>query len=490
MKKTFFFGATLLLSSLSAHAVDFLVQTGEDGDPKWEQSVIKATGATVIDLKTQNQTIDAALTAAIKANDQEIWFAGGTYTFAAAYANKVGTQFVGGFAGTETTKDARALKANGEAYDFQYATILDGDKKVQLFSTAGAANTTLDGLTLQNSKSANSAGAIRPGNNSTVKNCQFIADSAFAAGNMQGGAIQIASANVTISNCYFERNVAKQGGAVYVNNKAEFVVTISGCAFKDNEAGNAANAGGAIHAQNAGKIIVQNCYFTENTAIGNGAAISFAGTNEANTIQNCLIYANNCAKIAVYMAAGNFYYNTVVENAGGAVYATKGEFKNNVFWATEASKANLSVNNANCVFDYNAALQSLTGEDSKAIVSNHIVLSTDNTGSTEGTYYPKFTNAESGDFTLQKGSALINAGTAIDGITTDLVGEERKQADLGAFAYIAGSATAIDKAETHTINIDAALRAGEVYDLLGRRVGELQAGNIYLVQGVKLIINK
>lgn len=489
MKKLFFFGATLLLSTLSAGAVNFLVQTGEDSDPKWDQSVIDATGATLIDLKTQNQTIDAALTAAITVTDQEIWFAGGTYTFAAAYANKVGTQFVGGFAGTETTKDARALKANGEAYDFQYATILDGDKKVQLFSTAGAANTTLDGLTLQNSKSANSAGAIRPGDNSTVKNCQFIADSAFAAGNMQGGAIQIANANVTISDCYFERNVAKQGGAVYVNNNPEFVVTISGCAFIDNEAGNAANAGGAIHAQKTGKTIVQNCYFTENTAIGNGAAISFAGTNDANTIQNCLIYKNDCAKTAVYMAAGNFYYNTVVENQSGAVYATKGEFKNNVFWATEKAKAQLSVNNANCKLDHNAAVDSLNSADGAAVVTNHIALSMENTGTEADVHYPKFVNVESGDFELQEGSALINAGVMIDGITTDMVGETRSQADLGAFAYIASAPTNIDEAKNNTVDIEAALRAGEVYDIMGRRVGELQAGHIYLVEGAKVIMN-
>lgn len=488
MKKLFFFGATFLLTSLSAQAVNFLVQTGEDGDPKWEQTVIDATKATLIDLKEKNTTLNAALTSTITANKQEIWFAGGTYNFTAAYANKNGTQFIGGFAGTETKKEDRALVADGEAWDFKNKTIFDGGDSVQLFSTAGAANTVLDGLTIQHSKSASNAGVVRLGNGSTAQNCQFLNDTAAN----QGGALQFYSGSGTISNCYFEKNTAKQGGAVYANNanttSADFEVVIKNCTFVNNTASNTNAAGGAVHAQNTGKVIIQNCYFIENTAKGNGAAISFAGTNDANTIQNCLIYKNDCEKVAVYMAAGNFYYNTVVENAGGAIYSTKGNFKNNVFWGSEAKKGSISANNANCVFDYNAALQSLTGDDGKAIVSNHIVLSTANTGSAENTKYPKFTNVESGDFTLQEGSALINTGTAIEGITTDLVGEERKQADLGAYAYIAKPVTAIDEAK-EAVDMDAALRAGEVYDILGRRVGALQAGQIYLVQGVKVIKN-
>lgn len=485
MKKLFFFGATLLLSTLSAGAVNFLVQTGEDTDPKWDQSVIDATGATLIDLKAQNQTIDAALTAAITTNKQEIWFAGGTYTFANAYVNKNGTQFIGGFAGTETTKDDRVLTEGGEAYDFQYETILDGGKTVQLFSTLGAANTTLDGLTLQNSKSAANAGVARLGSTATVKNCQFINNTAAN----QGGVLQFYNANAAISNCYFEGNTALQGGAIYVNNAAANEITITNCAFIGNLATGAANAGGAIHAQNAGKITVQNCYFTENDAKGNGAAISFDGTNEANTIQNCLIYANKGGvKQAVYMAAGNFYYNTVVENEGGALYAKKCNCKNNVFWGTETAKAKLSVNTADCKFDYNAAVDSLNGGN--AVVSNHIALSVENTGTEADVNYPKFANVESGDFELQEGSALINAGTAIDGITTDIVGEARTQADLGAFAYIASAPTGIDEAKTEAVDIEAALRAGEVYDLLGRRVGKLQTGNVYLLQGAKVLINK
>ncbi len=485
MKKLFFFGATFLLSSLSAHAVDFLVQTGEDSDPKWEQNVIETTGATLIDLKVKNQTIDAALTAAITTNKQEIWFAGGTYTFAAAYANKNGTQFIGGFAGTETTKDSRVLTEGGEAYDFQYETILDGGKTVQLFSAAGAANTTLDGLTLQNSKSAANAGVARLGSTATVKNCQFIGNTAAN----QGGAIQFYNANATISNCYFEGDTATQGGAIYVNNTAANEITITNCAFIGNLATGTANAGGAIHVQKDGKVIVQNCYFTENDAKGNGAAISFAGTNEANTIQNCLIYANKGgAKHAVYMAAGNFYYNTVVENEGGALYSTKCNCKNNVFWGTETAKGSIAANKTECVFDYNAAVDSLNGGN--AVVSNHIALSVENTGTEADVNYPKFANVESGDFTIQKGSALINAGTTIEGITTDLVGETRTQADLGAFAYIASAPTGIDEAKTEAVDIEAALRAGEVYDLLGRRVGKLQTGNVYLLQGAKVLINK
>ncbi len=327
---------------------------------------------------------------------------------------------------------------------------------------------------------------MRLGNGSTVQGCRFLNDTAAN----QGGAIQLFGASATISDCYFEGNAAKQGGAVYVNNNAAtYEVVISNCLFHANQAGGSANAGGAIHAQNAGLVTIKDCYFSENkvTADNNGTAVSFAGTNEANTIQNCLFYANKGKRPAVYMTAGNFYYNTVVENEGGAMFATKGKFTNNVFWATEQAKASMWVDTVTCVFDHNAAILSLTGDGGKAVVTNHIVLSTENTGSEADVNYPKFVNVEKGEFAMQKGSALIAKGITIEGITTDLVGKTRTQADLGAFAYIEDSTTAIDNARPTAVDIEAALRAGEVYNLLGQRVGELKVGNVYIVQGMKVL---
>ncbi len=485
MKKIFFFGATLLLSTLSAGAVNFLIQTGEDGDPKWEQSVIDATGAKVLDVKTRNKAIQVLLANNVKSKGIEVWFAGGKYNFTASFGNgQDSTVLKGGFSGKEKTADERKCKENSK-WEWEYETIFDGGDSVQLFSAAK--QIFLDGLTIQHSKSANNAGVVRLGNGSSVKGCRFINNNAAN----QGGAIQFYNASATISDCYFEGNTGKQGGAVYANNAGTNELVIENCTFNSNQAGGNANAGGAVHVQNAGLVTVKNCYFTENkvTADNNGTAVSFAGTNEANTIQNCLFYANAGKRPAVYMAAGNFYYNTVVENEGGAVFATKGNFKNNVFWGTEKAKADMWCDAVTCVFDYNAAILSLTGDGGKAKVSNHIVLSTENTGSEEGVNYPKFANVEEGEFTLQKGSALIGAGTTIEDITTDLVGKTRTQADLGAFAYIEDSTTGIDNARPTAVDIEAALRAGEVYNLLGQRVGEVKAGNVYIVQGMKILIN-
>lgn len=490
MKKLFFFASMLMLGTVTAQAVDFLVQTGEDADPKWTESVVSETGATLIDLKTAGQSVDVALAAHVaEAYNKEIWFAGGQYTFGASYKNIGGTQFIGGFAGTETAVDQRQLKADGAAWEFANATVFDGKDEVWLLS--GNQPLTLDGVTLQNSRNAANIGTVRAGNNSAIRNCMFVGN-ASTVNNGQGGAVMVYNANVTIENCYFEGNEGGQGGAIYANNATQELV-VRGCYFKDNfvhAASTAGNSGGAIHVQNGGRVLIDACYFEGNKVENakNGAAVSFATTNAESTIQNCVFYANDCEKNAVYMANGKFYYNTVVENAGGALYATTADIKNSVFWGTERAKAALAVNAATVQIDYSAALVELSGN---TVVGEHmLVLDMTNTGEAEGVLYPKFTNVAEADFTLTKGSALAEAGVAIEGITTDIAGEERKNADIGAYAYVAGSSTGVEKAEAETLDIEAALRAGEVFDMMGRRVGEVLQSGLYVVGGRTVLLTK
>ena len=485
MKKLFFFGATLLLSTLSAGAVNFLVQTGEDSDPKWDQSVIDATGATLLDVKAKNKAINVILTNNVKTSNLEVWFAGGTYTFDAGIQYKDSSTWVGGFSGKETSIDQRVQDEDGNPWEWTNQTIFTGNNNVQLF-TNNAKKFVLNGIRFQDFTSTGNGAIGRLGNNSEVHYCEFLRDTAAS----QGGALQVYNAKVTVTYCHFKECQAAQGGGFYSNSTS--AITIENCVFEDNTATYTANAGGGVHVQNTGKVTIKNCGFFGNNSVGNGAALSF-DTKEANSvIQNSVFYGNKGNKNAVYMNMGKFYYNTVVENDGGAMYAKVGDFKNNVFWGTSTEKAGMSVDTSTCVLDHNAALVSLAGEGAKAVVTNHIVLSTENDGTEEGVNYPKFVNVDNYtnlDLSLSEGSALIAAGVAIDGIAKDINGVTRENADLGAFAYQKKAPTSIDEAKNNTVDIEAALRAGEVYDIMGRRVAELQAGNIYLVEGAKVIMN-
>ena len=96
---------------------------------------------------------------------------------------------------------------------------------------------------------------------STVKNCNFINNTA----SEWGGAIRMSSGNV--ENCNFTNNKANgnkgQGGAI---NSASGELTISNSKFTDNAA---SLYGGAIYFNNTGT--VENCNFTSNTAEYGGA---------------------------------------------------------------------------------------------------------------------------------------------------------------------------------------------------------------------------
>lgn len=445
--KKLFLSLAVLLSGMSAHAVDYLVQTGAEGAATWAESVVTATGATVVDLTKEGTTIDAWITA--NAAGKESWLAAGTYTFAASATNGTGVVLYGGFAGTET---AIADRAKGDqAWEFTNATVLDANG-VQAFKGSGQKQL-FDGITIKNSTNAGNAGIMRLYANSTLENCQFVGNKATTAGG-QGGAIQVYNASVTIKNCLFEGNEGGQGGALFLNTNAES--TVSGCYFKDNfvhSASTAANSGGAVHLQGTGKIRVDGCYFTGNHVDNskNGAAISIANSNAETSVTNCVFYANDCDKPAVFsQGEGLFANNTVVENQGGAIYATKGVYKNNVFWATEKEKASMGLNSAAISFVNNASVVEVGGS---TVVENTILLEMLNSGETEGANYPYFVDVEKGDFMIADAkSALIDKGAA-DVVAYDYRGYERPAGegiDLGAYEY---GAKAPAKSFTLTVSV-------------------------------------
>ncbi|WP_458454138.1 beta strand repeat-containing protein [Methanobrevibacter sp.] len=143
----------------------------------------------------------------------------------------------------------------------------------------------------------------------TVDNCRFINNTAYC-----GGAIYIGwgKVNFTVTNCYFEKNLATgmgstgytaAGGALLIiNNPAKG--DVEGCTFVSNCAKDGATPSGSAISIEDTDVDISKCVFENNYASANGAAIEISGSkSSAVTITDC-----------------NFTNNTA-ENKGGAIYS-------------------------------------------------------------------------------------------------------------------------------------------------------------------------
>lgn len=426
MKKSFLL-VGLVLAAVNMQAGLYLVQSGAEGAAKWDNDVITEKSATLVDLTSEGKCLNEWLTSIKDESAPDVWIAAGTYTFKAAATLSAGIKIYGGFVGAETSINDRSMDPSEIAWLYENETVFDAESKCVFFSNN--TNSTVSGITFMNGKSTANGGAFRTGNNSKVLNCQFINNEA-KEGSGQG-TLQIYNANVTVTDCLFKNNKGGQGAGVYANIAAANTVTVTGCSFIGNSASGTSNAGGGIHYQNAGTFVVDRCYFEGNTSVGNGAAISFAGTNAASKIVNSVIYKNEGSKTAIYSAAAAILFNTVVENEGGALYATKGNVTNNIFWGTDKVKAGLAVNNAAVVFDHNASVLVPAGDTQE---SNTVKIDSINSGSEEGVLYPYFNDLENGDLTVAYASAMRAAGVAVEGVATDYLGVDRAEVPtIGAY---------------------------------------------------------
>jgi len=140
--------------------------------------------------------------------NQEFWVAEGTYTpssdnpviFGTRLAPKQGSQFYGGFAGNETSRDQRDVSA--------HPTVIDGGPnslKHVIWIQIPATNVRIDGFTIKNgSATADDGGWGKWGGG-------IFADQVTGSGY-----------TTTIAHCTFENNTATEsGGAVFINRRIE-----------------------------------------------------------------------------------------------------------------------------------------------------------------------------------------------------------------------------------------------------------------------------
>lgn len=259
-------------------------------------------------------TLSDALTKA-QAKDQ-IWLKAGTYP--GGITLQSGIRLYGGFAGTESSIDERAIDGD-KAYRMTHQTILSGDvnkdDEVDGVNLIFPANQSRDDnathvLTInldptQQSGNNNTEPTLVDG--ITIRGGQAGADGEYGGGiyvtgNNNGGGVYI------IRRCFFLENYARQGGALYVSstvgNTADECL-IDRCGFFNNAAGQ------------------------RGTAVNEGGAIYLAG---AGTVVNCAVFNNENGGIYLANRAAKVINSTVTRNTASGIDGTGHEVRNTVIW--------------------------------------------------------------------------------------------------------------------------------------------------------------
>jgi parallel beta-helix repeat protein/predicted outer membrane repeat protein len=200
----------------------------------------------------------------------------------------------------------------------------------------------------------------------------------------------------TAANCTFAGNTASASGGGMCEG------TAANCTFT----GNTAVYGGGMRFGTAA-----NCTFTGNTAV-------YGGGMQYGTATNCTFAGNTASASGGGMCEGTaanctFTGNTATDPGGGMRNGTA----------------------TNCVLWGNAPMEAYYTEVSYSCLS----ATCEGTGNIAGN--PGFVNPLAGDFRLRFGSPCVDAGTADNAPSMDLLNRARPQGagvDMGAYEYYAG----------------------------------------------------
>ena len=184
----------------------------------------------------------------------------------------------------------------------------------------------LENCTFRNNFASDDGGAIfsssfnKPASFPSLTNCVFLNNSA----DDTGGAIYSAdSSSFSITDCFFEANSGRTGGAIYNESSCE----VSNCSFQGNSS---SGGGGAIVSTSVSSLEVTDSLFEGNSSFFRAGAISLSGP--FSSLTRC-IFENNSSNLdggalSVSTSDNNFppairncsFVGNSCDNDGGAIY--------------------------------------------------------------------------------------------------------------------------------------------------------------------------
>lgn len=249
--------------------------------------------------------VQAAIDAAASTGG-EVWAAKGTFVGTATMA--YGVQVYGGFAGTETARDARNWRSNVTTLDANHGG------SVVTFPSGTGPDTLLDGFTITNGSGSQfdsrlvGGGVYFYNSDGTVRHC-VITGNAVAPNYYGGGGVFIYGSSPTITGCTIRQNTSSfDGGAFYIQAASPRIVdnTIS------------LNTGGST----GGGIFLRGCsgMIANNTITGNNS-VGVAAWDGSNPVLVNNIVAFNQAGVRAYNSSDpRLRYNDVYGNTDWDFY--------------------------------------------------------------------------------------------------------------------------------------------------------------------------
>ncbi|HEY9607903.1 choice-of-anchor Q domain-containing protein [Allocoleopsis sp.] len=367
------------------------------------------------------------------------------------------------------------VTVSGSKFDSNTATAGNDERGAGAIATWGGIRTTVTGSEFTNNTGINGGAINNLAGELIIDSSSFINNSTIAATVATGQAnptlrgyggavysdrgsnINNPTGTISITNSIFEGNKGRgEGGAAYLYSGNQDSVLLDSSTFKNNEVlalpgGNSGNGGAVVQMSNGANqgFTIRNTSFANNIAANQGGGLwmmdapttitnsTFSG-NQATATD----YSGNGGAMALY-GPTNIINTTIANNSAG--------------WVGGGIAANDSpVTVQNTIFANNTAAN---GNNNWGIQQQTSRLLTDGGGNIQ--FPPKSTN-DSNDFNatasitiadpklgplqeingrlvhpLFAGSAAINTGVAIAGLTTDQLGASRSDGliDVGAFEF-------------------------------------------------------
>ena len=252
---------------------------------------------------------------------------------------------------------------------------IDGDNQARIFNIAEGASVTLKNIKLINGKTTDNGGAIYSQGTISIENCTFINNNA-----KDGGAIYLHNLPGLLTKLNFTDNHATHdGGAIYYHPDAAVGDEdgLTNSVFIGNTAG---DEGGALYLYgNNGNM--RNVNFTRNIAANDGGAIMIIGANwrvydstfnnnNATARRGGAIYLENSKGSTV--SNSKFYNNTAGTNGGAIDWhngAENGRVINTIFIDNVAKRSGGAI----YWYGHNGTILSSNFTDNKALGSTYAV---------------------------------------------------------------------------------------------------------------------